>query len=224
MVTVELIFKQMICHNFFINLKKIDPFLTQFRSYHRKKIGEITSKIAKNYDLTLVMTDTLKAINLTHIHQTIESHLNLLQRLARQNDAKMAAKKDQLIIFEAGSVKTVSEKNLSALTLSRNKGDQFRYSDKDCESDHTGVSASYQDTGKLKCVKAMAEEKGKVKHLKGTFANKEEAERTSKAKMAKIKRQMAKFSTTPPPYGIPEISTVSPVKLNGFKTEIAKLR
>lgn len=101
---------------------------------------------------------------------------------------KMAVKKDRLLIFKAGSAKTASGKDLPAIALTRKDGDQFRYSEQDRESDHTGVSASYQDTGKAK------REKGKVKHLKGTFANKEEAERASKAKMDEIKRQMAKFS------------------------------
>ncbi len=193
------------------------------KSYHRKKFGEIASEVAKNHELTLVMTADLKAINLAHVDQTNESDLNLLQRLAKQNGAEMAVKKDRLLIFKAGSAKTASGKDLPAITLTRNDGDQFRYSEQDRESDHTGVSASYQDTGKAKREKAVSGEKGKVKHLKGTFANKEEAERASKAKMAEIKRQMAKFSITTA-YGIPEISTESPVKLDSFKTEIDKLK
>ena len=193
------------------------------KSYHRKKFGEIASEVAKNHELTLVMTADLKAINLAHVDQTNESDLNLLQRLAKQNGAEMAVKKDRLLIFKAGSAKTASGKDLPAITLTRNDGDQFRYSEQDRESDHTGVSASYQDTGKAKREKSIAGEKGKVKHLKGTFANKEEAERASKAKMAEIKRQMAKFSITTA-YGIPEISTESPVKLDSFKTEIDKLK
>jgi len=193
------------------------------KSYHRKKFGDIASEVAKNHELTLVMTTDLKAINLAHVDQTNESDLNLLQRLAKQNGAEMAVKKDRLLIFKAGSAKTASGKNLPAITLTRKDGDQFRYSEQDRESDHTGVSASYQDTGKAKREKSIAGEKGKVKHLKGTFANKEEAERASKAKMAEIKRQMAKFSITTA-YGIPEISTESPVKLDSFKTEIDKLK
>ncbi|ENU19157.1 hypothetical protein F994_02013 [Acinetobacter bohemicus ANC 3994] len=193
------------------------------KSYHRKKFGEIASEVAKNHELTLVMTADLKAINLAHVDQTNESDLNLLQRLAKQNGAEMAVKKDRLLIFKAGSAKTASGKNLPAITLTRKDGDQFRYSEQDRESDHTGVSASYQDTGKAKREKSIAGEKGKVKHLKGTFANKEEAERASKAKMAEIKRQMAKFSITTA-YGIPEISTESPVKLQGFKAEVDKLK
>ncbi len=193
------------------------------KSYHRKKFGEIASEVAKNHELTLVMTADLKTINLAHVDQTNESDLNLLQRLAKQNGAEMAVKKDRLLIFKAGSAKTASGKDLPAITLTRNDGDQFRYSEQDRESDHTGVSASYQDTGKAKREKAVAGEKGKVKHLKGTFANKEEAERASKAKMAEIKRQMAKFSITTA-YGIPEISTESPVKLQSFKAEVDKLK
>lgn len=193
------------------------------KSYHRKKFGDIATEVAKNHELTLVMTAELKAINLAHVDQTNESDLNLLQRLARQNGAEMAVKKDRLLIFTAGSAKTASGKNLPAITLTRNDGDQFRYSEQDRESDHTGVSASYQDTGKATREKSIAGDKGKVKHLKGTFANKEEAERASKAKMAEIKRQMAKFSITTA-YGIPEISTESPVKLEGFKAEVDKLK
>lgn len=193
------------------------------KSYHRKNFGNIASEIAKNHDLTLVMANDLKNIDLNHVDQTNESDLNLLQRLAKQNGAEMAVKKDRLLIFKAGSAKTASGKDLPALILTRNDGDQFRYSEQDRESDHTGVSASYQDTGKAKREKSIAGEKGKVKHLKGTFATKKEAERASKAKMAEIKRQMAKFSITTA-YGLPEISTESPVKLNSFKAEVDKLK
>lgn len=41
--------------------------------------------------------------------------------------------------------------------------------------------------------------------------------------MDEIKRQMAKFSITTA-YGIPAISTESPVQLHGFKAEVDKLK
>lgn len=204
--------------NFKSNIKE-----AKSKSYHRKKFGEIAAEIAKNHSLTLVMTSDLKNIDLSHVDQTNESDLNLLMRLAKQNGAEMAVKKDRLLIFAAGSAKTASGKDLPTITLTRNSGDQFRYSEQDRESDHTGVSASYQNMGKAKREKAVSGEKGKVKHLKGTFATKAEAERAAKAKMAEIKRQMAKFSITTA-YGIPEISTESPVKLQGFKAEVGKLK
>ncbi|WGX73391.1 hypothetical protein QJS67_01255 [Acinetobacter radioresistens] len=55
-----------------------------------------------------------------------------------------------------------------------------------------------------------------MKHLKGTFTNKVEAERVSAAKMAEIKRQMAKFSINLA-YGVPQISTGSPLSFRALK-------
>lgn len=214
--------------NFKSNLK-----VAQSKSYHRKTFGEVATDIARKHALELVMTATLKAINLNHIDQTNESDLNLLARLAKQNGAEMAVKKDRLLIFQAGTAKSASGKNLPAITLTRNDGDQFRYNEQDRESDYTGVSASYQDLGKAtrkKVTSGNPEKRGggndpttKTRVIKGTFANKEEAQRATDAKMAEIKRQMAKFSINLA-LGIPEISTESPVKLNGFKKEIDQLK
>lgn len=204
--------------NFKSNIKE-----AKSKSFHRKSFGEIAAEIAQNHNLTLVMTADLKSINLNHIDQTNESDLNLLVRISKQNGAEMAVKKDRLLIFTAGSAKTASGKDLPSVTLTRNDGDQFRYSEQDRESDHTGVSASYHDTGKAKRETVTAGTEGKVKKLKGTFANKEEADRASKAKMDEIKRQMAKFSITTA-FGIPSISTESPVKLDGFKPQVDRLK
>ncbi len=204
--------------NFKSNIKE-----AKSKSFHRKSFGEIAAEIAQNHNLTLVMTADLKSINLNHIDQTNESDLNLLVRISKQNGAEMAVKKDRLLIFKAGSAKTASGKDLPSVTLTRNDGDQFRYSEQDRESDHTGVSASYHDTGKAKRETVTAGTEGKVKKLKGTFANKEEADRASKAKMDEIKRQMAKFSITTA-FGIPSISTESPVKLDGFKPQVDRLK
>ncbi|MEN8319767.1 contractile injection system protein, VgrG/Pvc8 family [Acinetobacter junii] len=204
--------------NFKSNIKE-----AKSKSFHRKSFGEIAAEIAQNHNLTLVMTTDLKSINLNHIDQTNESDLNLLVRISKQNGAEMAVKKDRLLIFKAGSAKTASGKDLPSVMLTRNDGDQFRYSEQDRESDHTGVSASYYDTGKAKRETVTAGTEGKVKKLKGTFANKEEADRASKAKMDEIKRQMAKFSITTA-FGIPSISTESPVKLDGFKPQVDRLK
>jgi phage protein D len=79
------------------------------------------------------------------------------------------------------------------------------------------------DIGKARREKSVSGEKSKVKYLKVTFATKTETERAAKEKMAGIKWQMAKFNLTTA-YGIPEISTESPVKLQGFKAEVGKLK
>lgn len=214
--------------NFKSNIKE-----AKSKSYHRKNFGEIAAEIAKNHDLALVMTDELKKIDLRHVDQTNESDLNLLERLAKQNGAEMAVKKDRLLIFKAGTAQTASGKKLPAIRLTRSSGDQFKYSEQDRDSDYTGVSASYHDQGKATRKRATSdnpEARGggdnpntKTKVLKGTFASKEEAQRAADAKMAEIKRQMAKFSITTA-FGIPSISTESPVLLDGFKPQVDKLK
>ena len=207
--------------------------VTKSKSYHRKTFGEVATEIAKNHQLELIMTADLKAINLNHLDQTNESDLNLLARIAKTNGAEMAVKKDRLLIFKAGTAKSASGKDLPEITLTRNDGDQFRYNEQDRESDYTGVAASYQDLGKAtrkRVTSGNSEKHGggndpttKTKVIKGTFASKEEAQRATDAKMAEIKRQMAKFSINLA-LGMPEISTESPVKLDGFKKQIDQLK
>jgi phage protein D len=63
------------------------------KSYHRKTFGEIAEEIAKNHDLTLVMIDELKSINLNHIDQTNESDLNLLVRISNKMVLKWRLRK-----------------------------------------------------------------------------------------------------------------------------------
>lgn len=62
-------------------------------------------------------------------------------------------------------------------------------------------------------------EQGKVRRLKGTYANQAVAQHAANAKMSEIKRQKSKFSIRLA-IGMPEISTESPVVLRGFKKEI----
>lgn len=203
------------------------------KSYHRQTLGQVAGSIAKNHKLKLVITDELANIDLNHVDQTNESDLNFLSRLASQNGAELAVKKDRLLIFTAGTAKTASGKNLPAITITRRMGDQGRYAEEDRDSDYTGVSASYQDKGKAKRTRVTSgnvEKRGggddpntKTHVLKGTFADEASAKRAADAEMAKVNRQKATFSFTTA-YGIPAISTESPVKLQGFKQQIDALR
>ena len=199
------------------------------KSYHRMSFGQIAADIAQRHKLRLNMVDDLKKIDLKHIDQTNESDLNLLARLAKQNGAEMSVKKDQLLIFKAGSAKTASGKDLAKIIITRHDGDQFRYSEQDRESDYTGVAASYHDQGKAtrkRVTSGQAEVRDdnddsstKTKALKGTFASQEEAQRAADAKMAEIKRGQAQFNIALA-YGNPAISSESPISIQGFKKEI----
>lgn len=197
------------------------------KSYHRQTFGQIAKTIARDHDLELVMTDALSGIDLKHVDQTDESDLNLLGRLAKQNGAELSIKEGRLLIFKAGQAKTASGKALPTLMLTRRDGDQFRYAEADRESDHTGVAANYHDSNAAKLDKASTGDadgsEAKVKQLKGTYPDKASAERAAKAEHERIKRAKATFNISTA-YGRPDISTESPVQLQGFKPSIDQLK
>lgn len=117
--------------------------------------------------------------------------------------------------------------------MTRSDGDQFRYNEQDRESDYSRVSTGYQDLGKAKRQRVTSgnpkkrgggnEPLAKTKVIKGTFANKEDAQRAADAKMNEIKRQMTKFSISLV-YGIPQNQYRVICQTGGFKNDIGRLK
>jgi phage protein D len=172
--------------------------------------------------LQLVVTAELADINLGHTDQTDESDINLLTRLARANGAEATIKQKKLLIFRAGTAQTASGKKLPPITITRADGDQFNYDENDRDHDYTGVVAYYQDDSKARRTGAHVGTTAKEKRLKGTFANAADAQQAANAEKSRIGRSMATF-TINKAIGIPEISTESPVILQGIKTAIDTL-
>lgn len=195
----------------------------QRQSYHRQTLGQIATSIAQRNQLKLVMTGDLSSLPLEHVDQTDESDLNLLTRLARANGAELAIKQGSLLIFKAGQARTASGQPLSTVTLTRQDGDQFRYSEADRESEQSGVVAKWQDTSQAKQQKAVAGSDENAKVLKATYPDQASAERAAAAELERIKRAKANFSINTG-YGRPDISTESPVRLQGFKPQIDRLK
>jgi len=204
----------------------------QRQSYHRQTLGQIATSIAQRNKLKLVITPALSGLPLEHVDQTDESDLNLLTRLARANGAELAIKQGSLLIFKAGQARSASGQPLPPVTLTRQDGDQFRYSEADRNSDYTGVSAYYQDTGKASRQRVTAgspevrgagdDPNAKTRVLKQTFASQAEAQRAAEAAMNETSRQQATFSINTG-YGRPDIGSESPVRLQGFKPQIDRL-
>lgn len=195
----------------------------QRQSYHRQTLGQIATSIAQRNQLKLVMTGDLSSLPLEHVDQTDESDLNLLTRLARANGAELAIKQGSLLIFKAGQARTASGQPLPRVTLTRQDGDQFRYSEADRESEQSGVVAKWQDTSQAKQQKAVAGTDENAKVLKTTYPDQASAERAAAAELERIKRAKANFSINTG-YGRPDISTESPVRLQGFKPQIDRLK
>ena len=108
--------------------------------------------------------------------------------------------------------------------ITRQTGDQFRYTVEDRQGDYDNVATSYQDkkTASRKTIDTNGT-KAKTKKLKGTYKSKEAATAAAYAESKRIKDQQAKFSISPA-YAYPAVTTESPVMLQGFKAEIDSLK
>lgn len=202
------------------------------RSFHRQNLGQIASQIASDHQLSLSITAELANIDLSHVDQTDESDLNLLHRLCLDNGADYSIKQGRLLIFAAGQGRTASGQSLPTLTLTRRDGDQCRYAEADRDSDYTGVKAFYADQPEAKRKSATAgqpepagginDPRYKTKVLKGTFKDEASAQRAAASAMQRTGRRRATFSITTA-HGRPDISTESPLRLQGFKPQIDSL-
>lgn len=194
------------------------------QSYHDKKLGEIAQQVATRHSLELAMTDYLMAIEVGHIDQTDESDMHLLTRLCWQFGAVVNVKHGKLLIFQPYENKTVSGQPLTLTTLTRTKGDSFRFSIEDRQSDVDNVQADYHDKKNAKKVTVDTDQGGqKPKKLKGTFKDEKTAAAAANAEKKRIEGEQGKFSINCA-FGYPAISTESPIELQGFKAEIDGLK
>lgn len=203
------------------------------QSYHNKTLGDIADTVAKRQQLTLSIKPELVSIDVGHVDQTDESDIHLLTRLCHQYGAVVNIKHGKLLIFTANANVSVSGHPLDITVITRQTGDQFRYSVEDRQGDYTGVSARYQDKGQATKKTATAgnvEKRGggddpntKTKRLKGAYKSKQAAAAAAAAEMKRIKDEQARFSINTA-YAYPAVTTESPIQLQGFKAEIDALR
>lgn len=199
-------------------------------SYHDTTLGNIASEVAARHSLTLSIDETASAIEFEHIDQTRESDLNLLTRLAKQNDLSVSIKNGHLIIKPTANGKSASGQALGVVTITRASGDSHRYSRADRTSDYKEVVASYRDrkSGKIKHIKVdkdgktsevdeLPEDKSSV--ITKVAKNKSEATKAAKAKAKQQDRKVAEFEIQFA-VGRPDIIAESTVKVNGFREYI----
>lgn len=188
-------------------------------SYHAKTLGEIVATIAKAHALMPKVTKELASINIAHVDQTDESDLNLLSRLAKDYDAIVTVKSGYLMLFKAGQATTVSGKLIPSITLTRNDGDQHRYSIVERESGYTGVKAYWSNKKGAKRQEVIVGKDDKLKTLRTTYKSETEAKHAAQAELNRSKRNGATFSLTLA-LGKPEVTPETPIVLKGWKAEI----
>lgn len=193
-------------------------------SYHDKTFGQIASDIATRNDLELAINSDIANIKISHVDQTDESDLNLLTRLSWHYGAVMNIKQGKLLIYRPYQNISVSGQPLDITTITRSKGDSFRYSVEDRTADTDNIQASYTDTKKAKKQTVQTNPNGKkTKALKGNFKDKQSAQQAVHAEKNRIENQQAKFNINLAT-AYPAVTTESPIQLQGFKSEIDALK
>ncbi|MBP8219411.1 MAG: phage late control D family protein, partial [Aeromonas sp.] len=110
------------------------------RSWHYETVGAIVDVLATRYGLVPTVGDVFKGMMIDHIDQTNESDLAFLTRLATEQDAIATVKSGRLMFIKAGQGTTASGQPLPAITITRQDGDQHRFSVADRDA-YTGVTA-----------------------------------------------------------------------------------
>ncbi|MDO8417285.1 MAG: contractile injection system protein, VgrG/Pvc8 family [Agitococcus sp.] len=177
--------------------------------------------IAKAHNLIPKVSKNVASIHIDHVDQTDESDLNLLSRLATDNDAIVTVKAGHLLLFKSGQATTVSGQPIPTITLTRANGDQHRYNIVEREGGYTGVKAYWNDKQGARRTEVMIGKVGKLKVLRKTYRTEAQAKSAANAELNRTKRNGATFSLTMA-LGRPDITPETPIKLNGWKVEIDK--
>ncbi len=217
------------------------------RSWHQTTVNSIVEQLAASYQLTPCVGNSLKGQQIDHIDQANESDLAFLTRLAVQCDAIATVKSGRLMFIKAGQGTTASGMPLPAITISRQDGDQHRFSVADRDA-YTGVTAYWQDNKAAEKKKVEVKRKKKatkkeeqqlppgvvvnkkenellvgssenVKELRHVYASQANAMRAARAEWEKLQRGVAEFQITLA-RGRPELYPEQPTTVRGFKPQI----
>ncbi|MFM4733042.1 phage late control D family protein [Aeromonas salmonicida] len=217
------------------------------RSWHYETVGAIVDVLATRYGLVPTVGDVFKGMMIDHIDQTNESDLAFLTRLATEQDAIATVKSGRLMFIKAGQGTTASGQPLPAITITRQDGDQHRFSVADRDA-YTGVTAYWQDNKSAEKKKIEVKRKKKtkpkperplppgvvvnkterellignsdnVKVLRHIYTSERRAANGARAAWEKLQRGVAEFDITLAK-GRPELYPEQPTTVRGFKPDI----
>ena len=181
-------------------------------------LGEIITTIAGRHGLEPKTGQHLQGIYLEHIDQTEESDLHFLTRLAERFDAIATVKAGRLLFIPEGAGTTAGGTEIPAIRLTRQAGDQHRYSVTDRDA-YTGVVAQWHDAAAAEPREVVAGSSEEPKRLRPTYATEDDALAAAQSEWQRLQRGGASF-TLDLAEGRPELYPETPVALSGWKREI----
>lgn len=190
------------------------------RSFHNVRLSDIMQAIAFEHELDLAVHELLAPRKVINLVQN-ESNANLLTRLADEHDAIASIKNGTLLFMPKGAAQTISGQILPTFMITRDKGDQHRYSSTDGGEEVTAVRAFYYDAAlakKLEVVFGDASNQN-IKELRHIHQDKQTATLAAKAKYADLKRSAVTFSYSLA-LGKPELIPEMTFLFDGLKEQI----
>ncbi|MFY1027606.1 phage late control D family protein [Actinobacillus seminis] len=131
------------------------------RSFHRIKIGALVEQIARENQLTPLVSDVLKDELIQHIDQTSESDINLLTRLGEQYDAIATVKNGVLLFMPTGQGKTANNQAIPPFLITRQTGDSYQFSITESDN-YKAVRAYWHNTDSGKRGEVLVDENTKI--------------------------------------------------------------
>ena len=180
-------------------------------------IASIVKKIAAEHGLKPLVSADLANIKLPITHQTEESDLNLLTRLAKDYDAVAKPAGGYLLFVLRGQSRDANGKPLKTIVIERDGKTEIRVSDADRHK-YKSVVARYHDTAAAKRQTVRAGIGEPTFTLKFAYPNKAQAQAAADAKLKALERQTRVLTVSMP--GDPSVVAESPLQVRGFRSGV----
>lgn len=178
------------------------------------KLSAMVQKIAKEHGMEGAVSQSLASATLPHTDQVDESDLHLLARVARRYDAVVKPSGGKLVVAKRGESKSVSGKELPAVTLAPGEVTQWHVTLSKRENSGS-VVAAWHETKKAKR-KLVTVGKGEpVTRLRMQYTSEAAATAAARAELDKRNRQQRKLNVTLP--GRTDLVAEGPLTLAGFR-------
>lgn len=193
------------------------------RSWEDSTLGDVASDVAGDHGLKVRVSGDLSAIAISKEHQTGESDLNLITRLALKHDALAKISDGYLVITPRNAGKTVSGASLSSVEITRSKGDTHHYSKpkRDSMTKASGTNtALYRDVKTGATHKVAVGSGDPVRQISNqVYGSKQEAVEAAAGDNSKRTGRQEKISLNLVVANV-DLFAETPTTLSGYRAEI----
>ena len=188
------------------------------RTWKDKTLGAMLQEVAGAHGLTAKVHGDLAGKQVTAAEQHNKSDMEFLRDLGRRYDAIATVKDGKLLFAPIDADTTASGQQLPSLTLTRSKGDRYRYERAARDGAEQGAEADWHDLAEAKR-KRVTKGGGKRRKLKKVYASEADAGAAAQAETNRRKRAVATLELTLA-YGEATVSPGVKVTAQGFKGEV----